>query len=215
MFLSISPETIDLSPGGEVILRHQTWKDYEQLLGSRQDKAAIKIRYDAQTQEIRLMSPLAGHGKRIDTLSDLVKLLLRHQGRDWESFHPITLKQFKQAGLEPDACFYLQNRAVILGKERIDLAIDPPPDLAIEVDLTCATKAEDYLPLAVSELWIYRRRELLIYLFEGQAYQESKTSQVFAGINVKKILPKYVELAWESGSSVALREFEKALKEIL
>jgi Uma2 family endonuclease len=215
MLLNISPEIINLSPGGKVILNHQTWEDYEQLLNRRQEKAAIKIRYQAQTQEISLMSPLPGHGKRIDSLSDFVKLLLRYQGRDWESFHPITLKQFKQAGIEPDSCFYLENRTAILGKERIDLAVDPPPDLAIEMDLTCATKAEDYLPFAVPELWLYRRRELLIYLFDGQAYQESQISSNFAQINVKEILPKYVELAWQSGSSTALREFEKVLSQII
>ncbi|WP_229425869.1 hypothetical protein [Lusitaniella coriacea] len=34
-------------------------------------------------------------------------------------------------GIEPDECFYLENHQVMVGKERIDLSIDPPPDLAI------------------------------------------------------------------------------------
>ena len=208
MLLNITSETIDLSPGSEVILRHQTWEDYEQLLQRCQEKAAIKIRYNEKTQSILLMSPLPGHGKRIDTLSDLVKILLRHQGRDWESFHPITLKKFKQVGLELDACFYIQNRQAILGKERIDLAVDPPPDLAIELDLTATTKPEDYVAIAVPELWIYRRRILLIYLFKNGTYQESNDSLTFPGVNVKNIFPKYVERGWQAGSSVALQEFE-------
>jgi Uma2 family endonuclease len=140
MHLTITNDRIDLPPGGEVILRHQTWLDYEKLLESRQDKAAIKIYFDAETQEIRIMAPLPGHGKKSDTLSDLVKALLRYQGQDWDSFDPITLKRFEQAGLEPDACFYIQNRQAILGKERIDLETDPPPDLALEIDLTSSTK---------------------------------------------------------------------------
>jgi Uma2 family endonuclease len=214
MLLNISPETIDLSPGGEVILCHQTWEDYEELLASRQEKAALKIRYNAKTQEIYLMSPLPGHGKRIDTLSDLVKVLLRYQGRDWESFNPITLKRFKQGGLEPDACFYIRNRQAILGKERINLEVEPPPDLAIEVDLTASTNAEDYLAIAIPELWIYRRRTLLIYLFEDGEYRESADSPTFEGIEVRQILPFYVERAWEAGSSVALREFEQFLSSL-
>lgn len=213
MHLTITNDRIDLPPGGEVILRHQTWLDYEKLLESRQDKAAIKIYFDAETQEIRIMAPLPGHAKKSDTLSDLVKALLRYQGQDWDSFDPITLKRFEQAGLEPDACFYIQNRQAILGKERIDLEIDPPPDLALEIDLTSSTKPKDYQAIGVPELWIYRRKVLYIYLFDGQQYQESSNSPTFPGIPVKQLIPKYVERAWEAGSSIALREFENKLRE--
>ncbi|MGQ4646769.1 Uma2 family endonuclease [Lyngbya aestuarii] len=214
MHLTITDDKIDLPPGGEVILRHQTWLNYEKLLESRQDKAAIKIYFDAATQEIRIMAPLPGHGKKSDTLSDLVKALLRYQGQDWDSFDPITLKRFDQAGLEPDACFYIQNRQAILGKERIDLEIDPPPDLALEIDLTSSTEPEDYQAIAVPELWIYRRKVLYIYLFDGEQYQESFNSSTFPKIPVKQLIPNYVERAWEAGSSVALKEFEKKLREL-
>jgi Uma2 family endonuclease len=211
MLLTISRNAINLPPGTEVTLRYQTWADYEELIGSRQDKAAIKIRFSAKTQEIHIMSPLPGHGNRVDTLTDLVKVLLRHQGQDWQSFDPITLKRVEQTGVEPDACFYIRNREAILGKERIDLATDPPPDLAIEVDLTSATTAEDYEAIAIPELWIYRRGELRIYIFNGQQYQESAESPTFVGINVKQVLPQYIEQAWIAGSSVTLRKFEQFL----
>ncbi|MBV8887678.1 MAG: Uma2 family endonuclease [Chroococcidiopsidaceae cyanobacterium CP_BM_RX_35] len=213
MLLTVSRDEIVLPLGTEVILRYQTWADYEALLHSRQDKAAIKVRFNAKTEEIRIMSPLPGHGNRVDTLTDLVKAMLRHQGQDWQSFDPITLKRFEQAGLEPDACFYIQNWEAILGRERIDLDVDLPPDLALEVDLTAATKAEDYQAIAVPELWIYRRGELEIYLLDGQQYRESLGSPTFAGINVKQVIPQYVERAWVAGSSTALREFEQFLAE--
>ncbi len=212
MHLTITKDSVNLPLGGEVILRHQTWSDYEDLLKSRQDRAAIKIYFDAKTQEIRLMSPLPGHGKKSDTLSDLVKCLLRYQAQDWESFDPITLKRFEQKGLEPDACFYIQNRKAILKKERIDLAVDPPPDLAIEVDLTSSTQPEDYQEIRVPELWIYRSEVLYIYLFSGQQYDESPYSSLFSQIPVKQLIPQYVALAWETGSSIALRGFEDHLR---
>lgn len=157
------------------------------------------------------MAPLPGQGKRVVTLADLVKTLLRYQKRDWEAFDPITLKRSSQGGIEPDACFYIQNRTAILGKERIDLTIDPPPDLAIEVDLTSSTQIEDYLPIAIPEVWIYRRGDLLLYHLESQQYQDSGESRIFPEVNVKQIFPKYVERAWEFGSSIALREFEQFL----
>ena len=44
-----------------------------------------------------------------------------------------------QKGLEPDECYYIQNEAVVRGKETITLSVDPPPDLAIEVDSTSSS----------------------------------------------------------------------------
>jgi len=214
MLPTITPTTLDIAPGGEVILRYQTWDDYETLLQTRQDHAAIKVTFSATTQEIRIMAPLPGHGNKSDTLSDLVKYLLRYQGRDWDSFDPITLKRFQQKGLEPDHCFYIQNRTAILGKERIDLAVDPPPDLVLEVDLTSFTSVEDYEDIGTPELWIYRQNTLHIYTFDGQHYQEQNESPLFCGIPVKELIPDSIEQAWREGSSVALREFEQVLQQL-
>ncbi|NET34558.1 MAG: Uma2 family endonuclease [Cyanothece sp. SIO1E1] len=214
MLPTITPTIIDMPPGGEVILRHQTWDDYETLLQTRKDRAAIKITFSAKTQEIRIMAPLPRHGNCSDTLSDLVKCLLRYQGLDWQGFDPITLKRFQQKGLEPDHCFYIQNRTAILGKDRIDLAIDPPPDLVLEVDLTSFTNAEDYEDIGVPELWIYRHQALRIYTFGDRHYQEQAESPLFPGIPVKRLIPEYVERAWKDGASVALRAFEHQLQQL-
>lgn len=186
---------------------------YENLLARRQDKAGLKIKYSSATQEIRIMSPLPGHRKNTDIIADLVKALPRHQGQDWEAFTPITLKRIHQQGAEPDYCFYIQNRQRILGKERLDFEVDPHPDLVIEIDLTSTTKPEDYQAISPNELWIYRRSNLLIYQFNGQEYRESQTSYNFPNFDVKKLINKYVELGWQVGSSVALREFESFLRQ--
>lgn len=212
MYLTITQDSIDLSPGSEVVLRHQTWADYETILVSRQDNAAIKIYYDAIAQEIQIMAPLPEHGKKSDTLSDLVKVLLRKQGKDWDCFDPITLKRYGIKGIEPDTCFYIDNRAAILGKSPIDLDVDPPPDLAIEIDLTSLTKPEDYTGIKIPELWIYRDKILQIYLWNGEQYQASTTSNLFPTIPVAQLLPQYVEMAWTQGSSVAIRAFEQILE---
>jgi Uma2 family endonuclease len=210
---TITQDIIDLAPGDELILRFRTWDDYEDLLARRIDKAGLRIRYSSTTQEIRIMSPLPEHGKNSDILADLVKVLLKYQEQDWEAFTPITLKRDNQQGAEPDYCFYIENRDRIFGKKRLDLKIDPAPDLAIEVDLTSITKPEDYQAIAPGELWIYRRSSLLIYRFEAQGYQECQTSYHFPDFDVKKIISQYVERAWLVGSSVAVREFEKFLKQ--
>ncbi|WP_198648968.1 Uma2 family endonuclease [Cyanothece sp. BG0011] len=208
MLLTVSENELILTPGNEAIFPHQTWEDYERLLDFRQDKTLPKLYFNSKTQQVRLMSPLPSHGNRVSTLSDLVKILLRRQGKDWQCFDPITLKIPNQAGLEPDTCFYIENRQAILGKDKIDLTIDPPPDLAIEVDFTSITDVEAYELLKLPELWVYRQESLNIYILQENSYQDSEKSNLFPNINIKKILPHYVELGWTEGSSIALRQFE-------
>ena len=100
-------------------------------------------------------------------LADLVKEVLRFYGLDWQGFDPLTLKKIREKGLEPDHCFYIQNYRAILGKETIDLTCDPPPDLALEVDLTSFSNVDDYVSIGIPELWIYRNGKLSIYLLEN------------------------------------------------
>ncbi|MFB2836679.1 Uma2 family endonuclease [Floridanema evergladense] len=209
---TITEDNISLAPGDELILRFRTWQDYETLLKCREDKAGLRIRYNSKTQEIRIMSPLPKHGNQADLLADLVKALLRHIGKYWQSFTPITLKRINRQGIEPDYCFYIDNRDRILGKEYIDLETDPPPDLAIEIDLTCTAKPEDYQTIAPVELWIYRQNQLLIYHFDSQQYQESQISHWFPNYNLKNLIPQYIDRGWQIGSSIALREFEEVLR---
>jgi len=47
-------------------------------------------------------------------------------------------------GIEPDQCFYIQNESAIRGKKRLDLTVDPPPDLALEIDVTSRTHPNIY-----------------------------------------------------------------------
>ncbi|MFB2897981.1 Uma2 family endonuclease [Aerosakkonemataceae cyanobacterium BLCC-F50] len=211
---TITENIISLDPGDELILRFRTWEDYETLLKLREDKAGLRIRYNSKTQEIRIMSPLPRHAKNADLLADLVKALLRQAGKDWDAFTPVTLKRINRQGIEPDYCFYIDNRDRILGKERIDLETDPPPDLAIEIDLTCTTKPEDYQAISPVELWVYRQNQLLIYHFDSQQYQESQISRWFPNYDLKTLIPQYIDRGWQIGSSVALREFEDALRSL-
>ncbi|MEO0013962.1 MAG: hypothetical protein RLZZ535_2351 [Cyanobacteriota bacterium] len=208
MLPTITPDKIDL-PAGTILKFPGTIADYEQLSNQLGDRSIPRLRF--RDNYILLMSSLPEHGKEIDVIADLVKILLRHQGQDWESFHPITLRRGKEAGLEPDVCFYIENYQAILGKRKLDLSIDPPPDLAIEIDVTSFTRIEDYIFLAIPEVWIYKTNKLHIYLFANNKYIEADASLIFADFLIKEIVTQYVNRAWQVGSSVALREFSQTL----
>ena len=212
MLPTITPTTLDVPPGGTVILQAQSWEDYEAVLATRKAQSSLKVSFSASTQEIRIMSPLPKHANGSAILVDLVKALLRLHRLDWHDFDPVTLKKLHEKGLEPDHCFYIQNYRAVLGKTRIDLDRDPPPDLALEVDLTSFSSIDEYEAIAIPELWIYRNQTLNIYVLEDGKYQDSHKSRLFPSLPLKELLPTYIEQSWTTGASVALRAFEQYLQ---
>lgn len=61
------------------------------------------------------------------------------------------------SGLEPDECYWIAHAELMRNKQTFDQESDPPPDLAIEVEISRGTKARPpiYAALGVPELWCY------------------------------------------------------------
>ena len=74
-------------------------------------------------------------------------------------------------GFEPDASFYIRNAERVRGKKRLNLEIDPPPDLLIEIDVTTDSmnKLPLYAALRVSEVWRYESA-VEISILDGTRY---------------------------------------------
>jgi Uma2 family endonuclease len=98
----------------------------------------------------------------------------------------------------------------MIGRRRLE-PDDPPPDLAIETDVTSKTTLDAYEAIAVPELWIYDSGKLTIYFLKDGSYVKSDTSPTFPNIPVTQIIPATVERAWQVGSVQALEEFEGAI----
>ena len=129
------------------------------------------------------------------------------QNISWNEFD----RQNMDAGVEPDECFYIQNEAIIRGRERIDLNTDPPPDLAIEIDVTTdsKTKKNSYQALGVTELWIYDRgsQQLQINVLREGKYVESNQSQIFPGLPIVDAIPQYLMKSKVDGRNAAIKAF--------
>ncbi|ACB51380.1 hypothetical protein cce_2030 [Crocosphaera subtropica ATCC 51142] len=117
-----------------------------------------------------------------------------------------------EAGIEPDECFYIKNYQAVIGKNRLDLTQDPPPDLALEYDLTSLTEITAYQKLRVPELWVYYQSELTIYILKEKEYQKSSVSLNFPDVKIIEAIPKLIEKASLVGNSQALWEFEESLR---
>jgi len=97
----------------------------------------------------------------------------------------------KERGLEPDECYYVQNEARIREKETdIDLLVDPPPDVAIEVDLRRSSlpKLAMYAALGIPEVWNHHRKRVVINLLQPSgSFQESERSAAFPQLLIAEL----------------------------
>jgi Uma2 family endonuclease len=158
--------------------------------------------------------PLPEHEKVKSIIGHLLVALLDEMGMDWESLGSTTFKkQNMSAGIEPDNCFYIKNYAAMIGKDRIDLSVDPPPDLAIEIDLTSDTQVSAYEALGIPEIWRYKNRRLQVNIWQNGKYVESLISASFPDFPAIDSISQFVEMSREIGMSAALRAFRQWLRE--
>jgi Uma2 family endonuclease len=210
--LTLQLRQIDVPQGQRVLLHDISWQEFEEVIEELGENRASHVAYYDGTLEIRM--PLPEHEKAKSIIGHLLVALLGELGMEWESLGSTTFKkQNMRAGIEPDDCFYIKNYAATIGKDRIDLSVDPPPDLAIEVDLTSDTQVSAYEALGVPEIWRYKNRKLLAYIWQDGMYMESQTSAAFPDLPVIEVISKFVEMSREIGMSKALRAFRQWLAE--
>lgn len=207
-------QQIIVNPGQQMLLKDISWQKLEKILEEMGERRAARISYSDGWLEI--MVPLPEHEKDKELLGDLVKILLEILQIDFEPFGSTTLKneRMRQA-VEPDTSFYIQNQAAVIGKNRIDLNIDPPPDLAIEIDITSRTRFENYEILGVPELWRYQQQGLEIFLLQEGKYIKSQSSPNFPNIPIIELVNEYVRQCLTIGRSRAMRNFRNWVKENL
>ena len=212
MTITTPIKTIALSPGSHLLIPNVTWEQYEDLLAELGEERRIpRINYCNGTLE--LMSPLPAHERPHRIIGYIVTAILDAQRRDWEDFGSTTFKKLKQAGLEPDTCFYIQNAERVRDLQRMDMTQDPPPDLAIEADVTSKTTLEAYAVLQVPEVWIYDNGKLKIHLLQNGEYQESAISPTFPDVAIAEIIPQLVQQAFQQGTSTMLRNLRNQMAE--
>ncbi|MEA5507690.1 Uma2 family endonuclease [Halotia wernerae UHCC 0503] len=204
-------QQIIVKPGQQMLLKDVSWQQLENILAEMGEKRAARISYSDGWLEI--MVPLPEHEKDKEYIGELVRILLDKLQIDFEPFGSTTLKneQMRQA-VEPDTSFYIQNQAAVIGNNRIDLNIDPPPDLAIEIDITSRTRFENYEILRVPELWRYTQQGLEISLLQEGKYIKSQSSPNFPNIPIIELVNNYVQQCLTIGRSQAMRNFRNWVK---
>ena len=202
---------IVLKPGQNLLLEKIDWSMLESLLEEWGEHRSSRISYSHGILEV--MIPLAEHEDDKTIIGNLIEILLEELDIEFRALGSTTLKHEKIAqAIEPDECFYITHESLIRGKSRLDLTQDPPPDLAIEIDITSRTHLDNYEQLGIPELWRYDGKHLEIHVLQAGQYVLAETSQYFPKLALKTFIPYAIEKSKVVGRNAMMKEFRAWLK---
>src|SRR5262245_419860 len=188
-----------------VVLRNVSWETFERLLADHEDSAGVRLYYDNGMLEIK--APSAKHEEPNRTLAQLIEVLAEEMNLDLRRLGSTTFKRYDLLkGFEPDSSFYIHNVESIAGKATIDLIIDPPPDIVIEVDITSDSldKFPIFAGLGIPEVWHYDDEMVTIYKLQGDHYVKAKYSPTFP-LLTSELATQFLEESAQMKSTVWLR----------
>lgn len=196
-----------------VVLDGVSWEAYEQLLRDLGDRP-IRVTYD--NGKLEIMAPLLNHERWKKYFARLIEAMCEELDLDVELAGSTTFKRKDVAkGLEPDECYYVQHADAIRGKSELDLTVDPPPDLVIEVDITSKSVPKEpiYASLGVAELWRFDGSRLAVLLLRNRKYRPAPASLAFPFLPMDRFQTFAQRLASERQPKV-LREFRAWVKRL-
>lgn len=203
-----------ISTGQKLLLRDVDWQTYRRLLWVFAERRRVRLTYDRGTLEI--MSPLHEHdydsrilGRFVDTLTEEIGLSVHSGGST-------TLRRrCKRRGLEPDQCFWIFTAVQMIGKRRLNLKTDPPPDLAIEVDVTSSSlnRMAIYAALRVPEVWrLDSPQALSFHVLGPKTYAEASHSRAFPFVTPADLL-RFLALSADHDDNAVVRQFRQWVRQ--
>ena len=213
--MQIELKQLIIPPGNVLQMKDISWQMFEQILEELGESRAARVSYSQGILEI--MAPLPEHEDDKGIIGDFVKAILEELDIEFRDLGSTTFKnEIMAEGLEPDTCFYIQNETAIRGKKKIDLTVDPPPDLAIEIDITSRTAFTNYESLGVPELWRYNGQRLQINVLQDGKYIESENSRIFSQFSqLPETIHRYLEESKVVGRNATMKAFRNWVRERL
>lgn len=195
-----------------VLLQNISWQTYQSLLKDFEQQPGMRLTYDRGLLEIS--KPLAPYETYQKLLGRFIEAFTEELEIEIRSLGSLTCDREDLArGLEPDQCYYIQNEVVVHNRERIDLTQDPPPDLAIEVDITSSSidQLAIYAALGVPEVWRYDGQMLTMYHLEAGVYESRDRSLSPPQLTASEVV-RFLVLSQTMGETSLVRQFRQWVK---
>lgn len=198
-----------LVTGKHLVLEDADWSLYQQVSQAAGDRP-LQITYHKGRLEI--MAPLQSHESDGWHISRLIEMMTFELDIPLDGYGSSTFARHDaDCGLEPDECYYVQNADRVSGMKQFDSKVHPPPDLAIEIDVTSRSVRREpiYAALGVPELWRYRHSKLTVLLLQSSgSYQPSPASRAFPFLPMDRFEAFIHRMESEPKQSV-LRDFQR------
>jgi Uma2 family endonuclease len=191
------------------VLEAADWKTYTRLLRVFADRRGVRLTYDRGRLEI--MSPRLEHDDESRLLGLFVFVLAEELKKPLHPGGTVTMRrQLHERGIEADECFWIENAPRMRGRRRLNLRIDPPPDLAIEVDVTHSSldRLDIYAALRVPEIWRLDGDVLKFFVLGNDGlYADAARSRSFPMVTPADLL-RFLRKARRAGDDIpVLRSF--------
>ena len=176
--------TVQHPPEQRLILYGVSWQEYGRTLRALAERPSLRLTYDRGTLELKTLS--LEHESIVRFFNLLILALTLELGLPLKGGGSTTFRrQLRRRGLEADECYWIASEPLVRGKDKIDLRREPPPDLALEVDISYSTlnRMAIYAALQVPEIWRYDGHALTFYVLApdghyGAAAQSKAMPQV-------------------------------------
>lgn len=191
-----------------VVLHNISWETFDRLLEESGDHRNTRFYYLDGMLEI--MSPLFVHEGSNRFIERLICAATEVLEMNCRLAGSVTLREkTKKAGAEPDSSFYIQNESLVRHLIELDLSVDPPPDLIVEVDITSSSdrRMPIYARLGIPELWQYDGLTVQYYLLKDDEYEAVQISPTFPNLPAP-VIDMYLKRRLSIGESQAIREFK-------
>ena len=192
------------------VLENVRWDTFIELAEQRRGSVP-RMTYDEGVLE--LMNPLRQHENIGRLIGRLIETYTEVKGIEIQSVASTTFKrrELKKA-FEADESYYIKHAEQIRPKEEIDLTIDPPPDLVIEVEITSSAirKLKLFATMGVPEVWRHDGERLEMFALKDSQYQPIEASQSLPGLNpyiINTILAK----RFDCGETKLIRQYRNSL----
>lgn len=205
----------DISTTQRVILEGISWGTFQIMLQEMDDHRASRLAYDSGLLEITMPSSLHEIINRL--LDRIIVALTEELNLKIKAYGSTTLTRGDlEKGIEPDSCYYIQKADQLLTR-KLDLAIDPPPDLAVEVDISSSSQRRFgiYRQLQIPEVWRYTQNEgVIIYQYCQDRYVECEASPTFSMIT-SQVLADLLNLAETEDDNSVIRSLRRWLADFI
>jgi Uma2 family endonuclease len=193
--------------GQRLVLYDVSWQTYGRLLRVF-DERRLRLTYDRGALEI--MTLTHEHESYNEILGRLVVALTEELGLPIKGGRSTTFRRRKRRrGLEPDNCYWIASEPRVRGKNKIDLRVDPPPDLAIEIDITSSSldRRGIYADLGVPEVWRFTDQTLTFHVLgDDQRYTLVPRSAAFPFVTPGDVF-RFLALRSTLDENAVVREF--------